>query len=50
MHPLGGFDKFLDCKIVSCENGKSKVILPVRDELKQRLGLLHGQRFIFRRQ
>jgi uncharacterized protein (TIGR00369 family) len=42
MHPLGEFDKFLDHKIVSCENGKSEVILSVRDELKQRLGLFHG--------
>jgi acyl-coenzyme A thioesterase PaaI-like protein len=42
MHPLGEFDKFLDYRIVSCEDGKSEVVLSVRDELKQRLGLLHG--------
>jgi uncharacterized domain 1 len=42
MKIVGNFDKFLGYEVVSAEGGKSEVRLEVRDELKQRFGLLHG--------
>ncbi len=36
------FEKYLGVKLIEADNGNSVVRLEIRDELKQRLGLLHG--------